>query len=262
MGDEKTENPRDAVFTTALWDGGFALADWELHQQRLFEHAKLLRIKLPTNFSQQLLGFFVKEGQKTQRISSLEPSFLVRIECSRDGEISCEVRTLEFRNEEIDAVSQPAPRWSSKVNGTKHGDWDPYRKTLAVAQKRGADLAFHIHDFAIVDADRATPIVLDEDGTAWVASPSEGGVTSITLQVLADKLEVEGIPIQYGRLNERLVARAAEVVAVGSGIGACKVLSLDEEILGESVALTNLCQSLLKSHYQKESTWFDVRLSQ
>ena len=46
MGDEKTENPRDAVFTTALWDGGFALADWELHLQRLGEHAKLLRIEL------------------------------------------------------------------------------------------------------------------------------------------------------------------------------------------------------------------------
>ena len=64
MGDEKTENPRDAVFTTALWDGGFALADWELHHQRLVEHAKLLRIKLPTNISQQLLDFFVEEGQR------------------------------------------------------------------------------------------------------------------------------------------------------------------------------------------------------
>ena len=262
MGDEKTENPRDAVFTTALWDGGFALADWELHLQRLSEHAKLLRIELPNDLSVRIANFFQEMAEKGLHNHSHKPSVLVRIECSHSGELSFEIRQPEFRNEEIAAITMPAPRWTMKINGTKHGDRKPYLDAHAVAKKRGADLAFHVHDFAIVDADRAAPIVLDEDGVAWVAAPSEGGVTSITLQTLISGLEAAGIPVQFGRLNERLVARAAEVVAIGSGIGACRILSLDGEALGEGKALTALCQSLLESHYQERATWVEVRSSQ
>ncbi|MCP2504080.1 MAG: aminotransferase class IV [Candidatus Poseidoniaceae archaeon] len=250
-------NPRDAVFTTALWDGAFALADWGLHAQRLAENAKRLRLELPQDMAQQLSDFFEKE--KLQHGPSLEPSMLVRIECFRTGEMAIEVRKISFRNEEIDAITLPAPRWSSKVNGTKHGDWKPYQEAHELAEKRGADLAFLIHDYAIVDADRAMPIVLDDDGTAWVAAQDEGGVASITLDILIEGLEAAGIPVHFGRLNERLVARAAEVVAVGSGIGACRVLSLDDEMLGEGVTLSKRCQSLLESHYQDKATWFDVR---
>ena len=259
MGEEKTVSPRDAVFTTALWDGGFALADWKLHFKRLVEHAKLLRIELPDDLSLRIAGFFQQMAEKGLHNQSNKPSMLVRIECSHTGELAFEVRKPEFRNEEIDAITMPAPRWTMKINGTKHGDWKPYLEAHAVAKKRGADLAFHVHDFAIVDADRAAPIVLDEDGIAWVAAPSEGGVTSITLQTLISGLEAAGIPVQFGRLNERLVARAVEVVAIGSGIGACRILSLDGEALGQGEALTGLCQSLLESHYEDQATWFDVR---
>ena len=240
MGEEETKTPRDAVFTTALWDGGFSLADWTLHLQRFTEHAKLLRIELPSNFSQQITNFFLEVDEKGLHNTSKEPSMLVRIECSHTGEISFEIRKPEFRNEEIDAITIPAPRWSMKINGTKHGDWEPYLQSHEIAKKSGADLAFHVHDFAIVDADRAAPIVLDEDGVAWVAAPSEGGVASITLQTLVGGLEAAGIPVQFGRLNERLVARAAEVVAIGSGIGACRILSLDGEALGEGKSHTEM----------------------
>tara|TARA_B110000305_G_C19336106_1_gene586673 strand:- start:422 stop:1204 length:783 start_codon:yes stop_codon:yes gene_type:complete len=252
-----SSNPRDAVFTTALWNGAFALADWELHVQRLVENAKQLRLELPRDMTQQLIDFF--EQEKSKQEPSLEPSKLIRIECLRTGKMVFEVRTLSFRNEEIDAITLPAPRWSSKVNGTKHGDWKPYRDAHEVAEKRGADIAFLVHDYAIIDADRAMPIVLDDDGTAWVAAQTEGGVASITLKILIDGLEAAGIPVHFGRLNERLVARAAEVIAVGSGIGACRVLSLDDEMLGEGVSLSNRCQSLLEIHYQDKATWFDVR---
>jgi branched-subunit amino acid aminotransferase/4-amino-4-deoxychorismate lyase len=257
MSEGNSGNPREAVFTTALWNGAFALADWELHVQRLAENAKRLRLELPPDMTQQLVDFFEKE--KLQQGPSLEPSMLVKIECLRTGEMAIEVRTISLRNEEIDAITLPAPRWSSKVNGTKHGDWKPYREAHEMAEKRGADLAFLIHDYAIVDADRAMPVVLDDDGTAWVAAQEEGGVASITLNILIEGLEAAGIPVHFGRLNERLVARAAEVVAVGSGIGACRVLSLDDQMLGEGVTLTKRCQSLLDIHYQDKATWFDVR---
>jgi len=262
MGEDDSGNPRDAVFTTALWNGAFALADWGLHVQRLTEHAKRLRLEIPSNLTQQLLDFFESEDSKNELTSSFEPSRLVRVECLRTGEVSIESRELTFRNEDIDAITLPAPRWSSKVNGTKHGDWKPYREARKVAEKHGADLAFFVHDFALVDADRAMPLVLDDDGTAWVATQTEGGVASITLKILTEGLEAAGIPVQFGRLNERLVARAAEVIAIGSGIGACHVLSLDDEMLGEGVALTKQCQSILEAHYQDKTTWFDVRSAQ
>ena len=259
MSEGDSSNPRDAVFTTALWNGAFALADWELHVQRVTEHAKRLRLELPSDLTQKLLDFFEHENSKNELTSSFEPSWLVRVECLRTGEVLIESRELAFRNEDIDAITLPAPRWSSKVNGTKHGDWKPYRKAREVAEKRGADLVFFVHDYALVDADRATPLVLDDDGTAWVATQTEGGVASITLKILTKGLEAAGIPVQFGRLNERLVARAAEVIAIGSGIGACHVLSLDDEMLGEGIALTKQCQSLLEAHYQDKATWFDVR---
>jgi len=132
MSEGNSGNPRNAVFTTALWNGAFALADWELHVQRLAENAKRLRLELPSNMTQQLVDFFEKE--KLQQEPSLEPSMLVRIECLRTGEMVIEVRTISFRNEEIDAITLPAPRWSSKVNGTKHGDWKPYREAQELAE--------------------------------------------------------------------------------------------------------------------------------
>ncbi len=138
-----SSNPRDAVFTTALWNGAFALADWELHVQRLVENAKQLRLELPRDMTQQLIDFF--EQEKSKQEPSLEPSKLIRIECLRTGKMVFEVRTLSFRNEEIDAITLPAPRWSSKVNGTKHGDWKPYRDAHEVAEKRGADTASYTH---------------------------------------------------------------------------------------------------------------------
>lgn len=262
MREGNSDNPRESVFTTALWDGAFALADWELHERRLIEHAKRLRLELPSDLRQHLLQFFKQEVDENQPLPSLEPKMLVRIECFRSGHISIETRRLTIRNETIDAITFPAPRWSSKVNGTKHGDWNPYLEAQQVAEKRGADLAFLVHDFAIVDADRAMPLVLDEDGVAWATAPAEGGVASITFETLVGGLEAAGIPIQYGRLNERLVARAAEVTAIGSGIGACRVLSLDDEQLGEGMALTTQCQSLLAEHYRDKATWFDVRLGE
>ena len=50
MSEGNSGNPRDAVFTTALWNGAFALADWELHVQRLAENAKRLRLELPSRY--------------------------------------------------------------------------------------------------------------------------------------------------------------------------------------------------------------------
>lgn len=259
MTSERSSGPRSEVFTTALWDGNYALADWDLHFARLSKHAKALRIHLPENMAQQLEELFEKEMDLTKTPQSNRPSMLMRIGCS-DGEVRVQARKIDLRNEEIDAITVEAPRWASKVNGTKHGDWEAYRIARGEAEKKGSDMAFLVHDYAIVDADRATPIVLDEDGVAWMAASSEGGVDSITFDILSKELHNAGIPIQRGRLNERLVARASEMITLGSGSGACRIASLDGEQIGEGTKLSAMCQTLLEQHYLKEETWFDVRV--
>ncbi|MBT6844315.1 MAG: hypothetical protein HOA11_00995, partial [Euryarchaeota archaeon] len=112
MREGNSENPRDGVFTTVLWDGAFGLADWEFHERRLVEHAKRLRLDIPEDLTQQLLDFLKqKSGQKKSQ-TSLDPNMVVRIECLRTGEVSIESRKLTFRNESMDAITLPAPRWS------------------------------------------------------------------------------------------------------------------------------------------------------
>ena len=260
MSLDRSAGPRSEVFTTALWDGEFALADWHLHLARLTEHAKLLRIELPENMPQQLETLLQQERSLKKTTQSHEPKLLVKIKCTQDGELSVDSRSIDFQNEEVDAITVEAPRWSSKVNGTKHGDWQAYIDARHDAEKKGVDVALLVHDYAIVDADRALPVVLDEDGVAWVAAHNEGGVESITFEILSQQLQNAGIPIQHGRLNERLVARASEIITLGSGTGACRVLSLDDESIGDGNMLSSLCQTLLENHYQKNETWSDVRL--
>ena len=44
-------------------------------------------------------------------------------------------------------------------------------------------------------------MVLDEDGTVWMAHPSEGGVDGVTADVLASLLPSLGMPVVKGKLN-------------------------------------------------------------
>lgn len=253
---ESDGSPRDAVFTTAAWDGAGFIADWKLHFARMQRHAARLRIQIPNNFQQQvarLVSRLSRDATKTNLTKT--PNSLLRIECSSKGEIGIESRSILLRDEQIDAITLPAPRWGKKINGTKHGAWQPYHDARAIAEKKGVDLALLVHDYAIIDADRATPVVLDEDGTAWISAVDAGGAESITMAVLSPMLEQHGIPLNHGRLNERIVARAAEIIAVGSGIGVCQITSIDGDDVGGDSTLSTLCKAALKEHYGKVSTW-------
>ena len=239
--------PRDAVFTTVLLNESGAVADWTLHEQRLQNHAQRLRINLP------------QEEPALQGMATEEALRLARISCSSARcEWVVEVRSIGFRNEAIEAVTCPAPRWNERTNGCKHGAWDPYVEAQHFAEQAGCDAALLVHDHCIVDGDRATPLVLDEDGVVWMASESEGGVDGITAAVLLRKLPEHGFPVLRGKLNERTVARCAELVLVGTGIGACRVNTLDGEPLGTSSALSEQCQRLLHQHFTEAGTWTDL----
>lgn len=236
--------PRSEVFTTVLVNEHGAVADWTAHRQRLTEHAKRLRIELPDK-PPSITAESEQAGWRLARISC----------AAGDAAWQVQKRSLAFRDEVIDAITVPAPRWNERTNGTKHGDWMAYLTAAEAAANAGCDAALLVHDYAIVDADRGTPMVLDEDGTVWMSPSTDGGVDGITAAVLESLLPGAGLPVVKGRLNERTVARCAEMVVVGTGMGVCRINGLDGETIGDSDVLSTTCQRLMSQHFTEESTW-------
>ena len=236
--------PRSEVFTTVLVNPEGAVADWPAHLQRMNEHAMRLRIKLPS------------EAPRISAQPDQSEWILARVSCStHESTWKVQYRPVAFRDEPIDAVTVQAPRWNERTNGTKHGDWTAYHTAAEEALRAGCDAALLVHDHAIVDADRGTPMLLDEDGTVWMAPPGDGGVDGITAAVLEAGLPDIGLPVVRSKLNERTVARCAELIVVGTGMGVCRINDLDGENVGSSEALSKACQLLMSQHFTEKSTW-------
>ena len=183
---------------------------------------------------------------------------LVRIECTKNSELSVAYRPFTIQNEAIDAITVPSPIWPPRVAGTKHGAWGAYIEARNYAEQKGADLALMVHEYSIIDGDRCTPLILDEDGVVW-ASHANSSVSSITLNAIHDSILEAGFHIQQGNLNERLVARCVEAVAVGSGVGVLKIDSIDNEPIGDgSTRLFNVCANMLDENYDNPDNWEEV----
>lgn len=249
--------PRDSVFTTFTWDGSGSIADLAKHLVRISEHSTRLRLSLPDNLEQLILANAGKIEPMSQQEKT--PQFLLRCEIKNSGNIELKARKITLRNEEIEAITCPAPRWNRKVTGTKHGDWKPYTDAKQDAYNAGADLALLVYEHHIIDGDRASPILMDEDGVVWYSSPEYGGVESITREIVLDGLTKRGYPVQSGMLNERMVARAIDMVALGSGMGASRIITIDDvDIGGENSPLCDICREILAEHYASEETWTKV----
>lgn len=230
MDEADDEDPFSSVFTTLAWDGADKVAFFDLHLQRLSEHASRLRIDLPDDLKSSVL-IAMKD------ISSIEngkwmPAGLISVRLFKDGKITCKGRVNQQRQPPLAAISQVAPRWSKRVTGCKHGNWKIYDEARKNARSAGADIALLTYDGAIIDGDRVTPILLDEDGEAWIAEQKSGGIDSITLNVITGGLNQHGIPVNRGIINERMLAKARELIVVGSGIGVARVEELDEQSIG------------------------------
>jgi branched-subunit amino acid aminotransferase/4-amino-4-deoxychorismate lyase len=257
MGGDETgqSRPRDSVFTTVTWDGLSHFADFETHLKRLSDHAKRLRLSLPENLQSEIIEQFLAI-QPLQNGENKQPLGLVKITIDNNSTVQLSARPITLRNEEIEAITVPAPRWNRKVTGTKHGDWAPYHQARIMADRKGADLALLVHEFSIIDGDRASPILLDDDGVVWYSDSEQGGVDSVTRRTIIAGLESHGFPIQNGKLTERLVARAHEMVALGSGMGASRIITIDgEDIGGSADVLTQVCRQILSQHYTDSNNW-------
>jgi len=248
---EVTQGPRSCVFTTMRFSKDQGLFMIKRHIARMIAHATQLRIDATAIDIDSIVQLLHKNPPEMEE-------GLLRIECTRSLQLSVAYRPFSIQNEHIDAITLPSPVWAARVAGTKHGAWDAYIEARQHAEEKGADLALMVHDYSIVDGDRCSPLVLDEDGVVWV-SDSNTSVDSITFQAIQDSLLKAGFHIQYGRLNERLVARCVEVVAVGSGVGVLKIDSIDGEPIGDgSSRLFDCCKSYLERSYHNPENWKGV----
>ena len=217
-----------SVFTTLRWDGGGRVAWLALHLARMREHAQRLRIEWPDDLQ--------------NRLASLVPDApddggnVCRIHLTREGDLSATVHQMSHADSPLCAISRAAPRWSKRVQGTKHADWSPYRDARSAALDAGADLALLVHEGAVVDGDRCTPILLDVDGVAYASPTEDGGVDSITLALLGPEIEAAGIPFRRAHLTETLIGRARELIVVGTGLGAAWIDEVDGQRIGTGAA--------------------------
>lgn len=248
---EVNPSPRSSVFTTMRFSQERGLFLFEHHLARMLEHAAKLRIDGSNINQASLLKLLQKNPPQVSE-------GLVRIECTKNSELSVAYRPFTIQNEAIDAITVPSPIWPPRVAGTKHGAWGAYIDARNYAERKGADLALMVHDYSIVDGDRCTPLVMDEDGVVWV-SHANSSVSSITLNVIHNSILEAGYHIQQGNLNERLVARCVEAVAVGSGVGVLKIDSIDNETIGDgSTRLFDMCVNILGTNYNNPDNWGEV----
>ena len=101
---------------------------------------------------------------------------------------------------------------------------------MKIAKKFGGNAALIVENSSIIDGDRATLMILDKDGTAWVSSNKYGSVQSITIDLIKDKLIQRGIPIIYGRITTDLILRASDAIMLGTGLGVTRIYSIDDRV--------------------------------
>ena len=249
-----TRRPREAVFTTALWDGNTKIANFDKHMKRLRNHADRLRINLPENSEQLIAESILKSMEKFSEKKLINITF----DCI-SREFQTKSRELpKLRNCDIDAMTIPMKKWLGQVTGTKHGDWQFYIDAKAVAEQNGVDIALLIDEYCIIDSDRAAIVVIDEDGVAYI-SDSRQTVDGVTLKIVADGFTEMGIPLNKAKLNERLVARCTEIIAIGTGIGCCKIMTIDGEDIGDkNSTISRKFQTYLAQHYSNTDNWIDL----
>ena len=92
-------------------------------------------------------------------------------------------------------------------------------------------------DGAIIDGDRALPVVFLDGDIAYAPGPDDGAVASVTLDAVRPSLADAGIELRHGRLTADMVAAARALVLLGSGVGAVGVSEVDGAAVGDDGAV-------------------------
>ena len=253
-----TQDPFSSVFSTLAWDGKGNLAFLQDHLDRMNRHAERLDIKLPINLKEEIENS-LGDLDKCDETNAMPPG-LVTVRVTEEGDVLVSSRTNAKYRSRGSVISVAAPKWSSRVRGTKHGAWQPYLEAKNIARKSGADAAILVDEGAVIDADRATPVILDQDGTIWIANDRQGGVDSVTLKIILPELMNSGMPVNKGRLHEKMIGRCREMILVGTGIGVMKIEEIDGQRIGNddegklfTIAKDSLHRALLESWGEEKS---------
>ncbi|RCH72776.1 MAG: hypothetical protein DBX05_06590 [Candidatus Poseidoniales archaeon] len=221
------ERPGSSVFTTVAFRNSTVLAR-SAHEERLIRFAEAAQCP---PLSTAIIRAEINRGLEE---TTLETG-LIRVEWSADGKLSIDIRTNPEIRGPVSAISVTAPWWPRRFRGIKHGAWSAYVTARDTAERTGSEVALLIHDHCIIDGDRCTPILLDEDGVAYAPGVQQGAVASVTLTLIEQELESAGIPLRTAWLTEELVRRCRELVVIGTGIGAVAI----EEIDGHEIPVGN-----------------------
>ena len=219
-------SPRDEVFTTvAVVNGEIEFLD--LHLKRLKEHANRLDFEIN-----------IPDFQKFE-------DGLVRITFS--GTWNFEHRPFPVYNPKIRAIYGEAPEFEHKVMGTKHGQWKPYRDAKLQANSEGAEVCLLVKNGLVIDADRASPILLDAQGIAWASDEKNGSVRSVTFEALIELFSKNGIPIQFGNITKKMIERCQELIVVGTGIRVATISHIHEQRIGSGTfRMFEICHDFLE----------------
>ncbi len=236
--------PSSSVFTTCRFNETGKVLALDRHLNRLKVASMQvgcpdLNVELVSN----LLSESIKDFGQTEG--------LARLAWSSGGEASCETRPLNPIKSPISAVTHLAPKWPRRFRGIKHGNWQPYLEAAELASNSGADISLLVDGHAIIDADRGTPIVLDENGWAYFPGPEHGAVESVTISLISNHLEINGIPFRMAYLTEEMIRRCKEFVLVGTGIGVLQIGEIDNVDIPVGNCLIDIISEALKIAWQE-----------
>ncbi len=252
-----------SVFTTIGWNGGSEFFAVEEHLNRLEKYANLTGI----NFNENV-KLNIKKKIKNHNFSPIKndsidelckPPGLVRIKLNYNGDIFISERSNEKNRacKFIKAITIEAPSNLIKNQGIKKGNHLPYKQAYDIAKKHKGNVALLVNDDAIIDGDRATLMLLDKDGTAWISSVEYGSISSITVQLIRDKLLKKGIPILQGKITTDLILRCEDAIMLGTGLGVTQISSIDDRIFNfsKSILFNTAISSLTEV---MEHKWIDL----
>ena len=228
-------NPTSEVWTAIGWNGTSSLLAADLHFNRLIRHSKILGITLPSDFFKIVFEKIINiQTPEKMNFNELQTPFIVKVTITSNGEISLLPRSNKvWRDLPLNAISMSMPDISTPILGTKHASWHHYLNAIEQAKINGADLSLLFSNNFLIDGDRCTPVILDNDGVAYYPKNSDGALDSVTLEQLRQEIEISGIPIREAKISLDMIMRSSEMIVLGSGIGVGSIGKIDGTIIGK-----------------------------
>jgi branched-subunit amino acid aminotransferase/4-amino-4-deoxychorismate lyase len=252
-----------SVFTTLGWNGKRKFFAIDEHFKRLEHHANIAKIGFDENLKNRIKNqMMVQDFEFINYNYSNElckPPGLITIRLGNNGDFLISERSNEYNIncKFINAITVNAPENIKENHGVKLGEHLPYRNAFKIAKENDGNAALLVNGDAVIDGDRATLMILDKDGIAWVSSEKYGSIKSVTVKLIKDELFKKGIPISFGKITTDLILRSSDAIMLGTGLGVTRINSIDNRKFqfASSILFDNVKSVLSKLMDEK---WTDL----